>query len=164
MEVELFNINFWMLINDLPVGFIFEQVTKKIGDFIGCILLYDAIVVSLGYRGCMWICVGLDVWKPLKRKERLSLSNGKISNDTFQYEKLRLFFFFVWKTKTWEEYLPMSFLQEKKDQVAQWDLSIRVPPRKKRMMMSPWLRNESGNADLVREKGMVPEKKSVFKQ
>ncbi|KAE8683709.1 hypothetical protein F3Y22_tig00111191pilonHSYRG00123 [Hibiscus syriacus] len=51
MVVALDSMYFWVLVNNLPVGYISEQVARQFGNFIGSFVEYDASVVTLGYRG-----------------------------------------------------------------------------------------------------------------
>ncbi|KAK5818581.1 hypothetical protein PVK06_023523 [Gossypium arboreum] len=66
MVVPLFTVDFWVLIHDLPDGFMPEMVAKQLGNFIGVFLEYDVKVVSLGYKGIMRVRVRLDIRKLLK--------------------------------------------------------------------------------------------------
>ncbi|KAH1130500.1 hypothetical protein J1N35_001878 [Gossypium stocksii] len=57
MVVPLFIVDFWVLIHDLPDGFMPEMVAKQLGNFIGVFIEYDVKVVSLGYKGIMRVRV-----------------------------------------------------------------------------------------------------------
>ncbi|MBA0734290.1 hypothetical protein Gogos_018220 [Gossypium gossypioides] len=49
---------------------------RQLGSFIGVFFEYDASTIQLGYKGIMRLRVRVDVMKPLKRKKKLTLSNG----------------------------------------------------------------------------------------
>ncbi|MBA0853204.1 hypothetical protein Goshw_014742 [Gossypium schwendimanii] len=97
LAVQLNWVDFWMLIYDLPHGFMFEVVTKQLGCFIGVLLEYDASDIELRYKRIMGIRVRIDVRKPLKRKKKLAFSNGPPVYIRFEYEKLTLFCFLCGK-------------------------------------------------------------------
>ncbi|KAE8684535.1 hypothetical protein F3Y22_tig00111128pilonHSYRG00150 [Hibiscus syriacus] len=100
MLVALEKVDFWIIVNDLIVGYILEQVAQQFGHFLGSFIEYDASVVTLGYKGSIRIRVKVDIQKPLRRKKKLSLANGSFAYVSFQYEKLRLFYF-LWKVRSW---------------------------------------------------------------
>ncbi|PPD77596.1 hypothetical protein GOBAR_DD25479 [Gossypium barbadense] len=75
LTVQLTEVSFWILVNDIPHGFMFEVVAKQLGNFVGTFLEYDTSVVQLAYRGIIRLRVRLDVGSPSKRKKKLLLPN-----------------------------------------------------------------------------------------
>lgn len=67
-------------------------------------------VVSLGYKGIMWVRVRFDIQKLLKRKKKLVLPNGRQAYARFEYEKLTLFCFPCGKLGYEESFCPVRIL------------------------------------------------------
>ncbi|KAE8712406.1 hypothetical protein F3Y22_tig00110257pilonHSYRG00098 [Hibiscus syriacus] len=78
----------------------------------------------------------------VKTQKKLTLKNGTIMYALFQYEKLRLFCFIYGKLGHCEKFCPLRVLQEKKELIPQWGLSIRAPSRRKCILSSHWLREQ----------------------
>ncbi|MBA0607476.1 hypothetical protein Godav_019771 [Gossypium davidsonii] len=70
LTVQLHWVDFWLLIHDLPLGFMADTVAYQLGNFIGEFIEYDTVATQLGYKCIMRIWVRVDVRKPLKRKKR----------------------------------------------------------------------------------------------
>ncbi|MBA0818355.1 hypothetical protein Gohar_028040, partial [Gossypium harknessii] len=77
LSVLLHWVDFWILIYDLPLGFMADAVAHRLGNFIGEFIEYDSAAVQLGYKRIMRVKVKVDVRKPLKRKKRIALKNGE---------------------------------------------------------------------------------------
>ncbi|MBA0688582.1 hypothetical protein Goari_006357, partial [Gossypium aridum] len=75
LSVQLNWVDFWMIIHDLPLGFMSKAIAKQLGSFIGVFLEYDTSTTQLSYKRIIRINVRIDVRKPLKRKKNLTLSN-----------------------------------------------------------------------------------------
>ncbi|MBA0835848.1 hypothetical protein Goarm_008102, partial [Gossypium armourianum] len=85
LSVQLNWVDFWMLIHDLPLGFMSEAVARQLGSFIGVFLEYDASTTQLGYKRIMRLNVRIDVRKPLKKKKQLTLPNCEAHNPLQEY-------------------------------------------------------------------------------
>ncbi|XP_039028845.1 uncharacterized protein LOC120162846 [Hibiscus syriacus] len=114
MLAPLNNLDLWVLINGLPVGFILERVTRQLGNFVGTFIEYDVDAVFLRYSGNIRVRVSIDVRKALKRKKKLAKPSGSNTNAMFQYEKLKLSCFLYEKLGHGESFCPLRVLQEKK--------------------------------------------------
>ncbi|MBA0659641.1 hypothetical protein Goklo_011754 [Gossypium klotzschianum] len=90
LSVQLHWVDFWILIHDLPIGFIADAVAHQLGNFIGEFIEYDSAAVQLGYKRIMIVRVKVDVRKPLKRKKRITLKNSESvypqSVDVFKWD------------------------------------------------------------------------------
>ncbi|PPD69678.1 hypothetical protein GOBAR_DD33443 [Gossypium barbadense] len=53
MSIQLYWVDFWMLIYDLLHGFLPKAIAKQLGSFIGVFLEYDALAIQLGYKRIM---------------------------------------------------------------------------------------------------------------
>lgn len=69
-SVSLTDIDFWIQIHDLPVGYMSEVVVKQLGNFFGTFLEYDTNNNSNIWREFMRLRIRMDVRKPLKRKKK----------------------------------------------------------------------------------------------
>ena len=71
VNVLLNEVDFWIQIHELPVGYMTEMVGKQLGNFFGTFLQYDAKNNSSIWREFMRIRIRVDVRKPLKRKKKI---------------------------------------------------------------------------------------------
>ncbi|MBA0812655.1 hypothetical protein Gohar_026600 [Gossypium harknessii] len=53
MRIQLYWVDFWILIYDLLHGFMPKEIAKQLGSFIGVFLEYDALAIQLGYKRIM---------------------------------------------------------------------------------------------------------------
>ncbi|KAE8733225.1 SYP124 protein [Hibiscus syriacus] len=60
MAVALDMVDFWVFVNDMPVGLISEQVARQFGNFLRAFVEYDSSVVLLGYRGSIRLRASID--------------------------------------------------------------------------------------------------------
>ncbi|GMI94126.1 hypothetical protein HRI_003081900 [Hibiscus trionum] len=146
LQVPLFLVSFWVLVHDVPPGFISEKVAKSIGSFIGGFVEYDSTAVTLGYKRIMRIRVLFDCRLPLKRKKKLILGGGKAHYVRFEYEKLYLFCFICGLIGHGESFCPVRVVKGEEDIVFGWDTSLQAPSRRATLATSPWLRDEPVNA------------------
>ncbi|MBA0594235.1 hypothetical protein Gorai_011147, partial [Gossypium raimondii] len=139
LSVQLNWVDFWMLIHDLPLGFMSEAVARQLGSFIGVFLEYDASTTQLGYKRIMMLNVRIDVRKPLKKKKKLTLSNGESIYVRFEYEKLTLFCFLCGKLRHGKTFYPIRAHNPLQEYVFRWDISLRAQLRKILAWKSRWL-------------------------
>ncbi|MBA0812531.1 hypothetical protein Gohar_026496, partial [Gossypium harknessii] len=102
----------WMLVHDIPHGFMSENVAKQLGNFIGAFLDYDTSFIQSGNMRVMRIRVKLDVRRSLQRRKSLLFP----------------------MIGAWEK-----FTLWKQNVVFHWDLSLRAPPRRAVVWKSKWL-------------------------
>lgn len=69
-KVPLFEIDFWIQIHALSVGYMSEAVGKQLGNFFGTFMQYD-LNNNSSWREFMRLRVRLDVRKPLKLKKKI---------------------------------------------------------------------------------------------
>ncbi|KAG8498081.1 hypothetical protein CXB51_007414 [Gossypium anomalum] len=144
LSVPLHWVEFWILIHDLPFGFITDAVAHQLGNFIGEFIEYDSVAVQLGYKRIMRVRVKVDVRKPLKRKKRIALRNGDSVYVRFEYEKLTLFCFLCGKLGHGESFCPVRIIQPQSEYVFKWDISLRAQSRKNQSWKSKWLVEDGG--------------------
>lgn len=66
VKVTLNEVEFWIQIYDLPVGYMTEMMGKQLGNFFGTFVHYDAKNNSILWREYMRLRIKIDVRKPLK--------------------------------------------------------------------------------------------------
>lgn len=93
LNVQLWYLNIWMQLFDLPAGFMSESVGKQLGTFLGEFLKYDHKNNTSIWTEYMRIKVKLDVRKPLKRRKKIVKKNGTEVIVTCKYEQLGEFCF-----------------------------------------------------------------------
>ncbi|XP_074355968.1 uncharacterized protein LOC141695634 [Apium graveolens] len=76
-RVSLFEVDFWIQIHDLPVGYMSEVVGKQLGNFFGSFLQYDSKINSSIWREFMRLRVRVDIRKPLKRRKKICKKDKK---------------------------------------------------------------------------------------
>ncbi|KAL4361670.1 hypothetical protein GQ457_04G031690 [Hibiscus cannabinus] len=145
--VPIFAAPFWVLVNDIPPGYMSVGVAKQLGNFLGSFIEYDSSSVSLCYKGIMRIRAEIDTRKPLKRRKKLAVREGEGVYVRFEYEKLPLLCFICGKLGHGHSFCPIRLTMDQSNIVFGWDLGLRAPAR--RMAAAPtsrWLREEGVGA------------------
>lgn len=93
VNVQLNELEVWIQIYNLPMGYMTESVGKQLGNFFGKFISYDLSNDSSIWREYMRIRISLDVRCPLKRKKKISRKNKSEIMVTCKYEKLADFCF-----------------------------------------------------------------------
>ncbi|XP_074375304.1 uncharacterized protein LOC141717092 [Apium graveolens] len=87
LKVQLWFLNIWIQIFDLPMGFMTEAVGKQLRNFFGEFLQYDIKNNTSIWREFMRIRIRLDVRKPLKRRKKIDKKDGSEFVVTCKYER-----------------------------------------------------------------------------
>lgn len=93
VKVQLWHLNIWIQIYDLPMGFMMEAVGKQLGNFFGEFLEYDTKNNASIWREYMRVRIRIDVRKPLKPKKKIVKKDGTEFTVTCKYERLGEFCF-----------------------------------------------------------------------
>ncbi|KAE8669497.1 hypothetical protein F3Y22_tig00112231pilonHSYRG00051 [Hibiscus syriacus] len=93
LTVQVNWINYWILVHDLPHGFMSDHAAKQLENFIDSFVEYDSFTILLDYKRMMHIQFRVNIRQPLKRKKKFALLNGAYAYAHFEYEKLTLFCF-----------------------------------------------------------------------
>lgn len=142
-NVQLWHINIWLQIHDLPMGFMSETVGKQLGNFFGEFLQYDAKNNSSIWRECMRIRIRLDVRKPLKRKKKIVKKDGKEFTVTCKYERIGDFCFCCGMVTHTERFCRKSLENRDAEGEKEWGLWLKALPRRvANQGQSRWLRKE----------------------
>ncbi|GMJ01087.1 hypothetical protein HRI_003777900 [Hibiscus trionum] len=141
MFIPLKFLNLWVMVHDLPIGFMSLNVAKQLGNFIGKFMEYEANLNPFNYQRIMRLRVQIDSTLPLKRKKKLVLKDGSQVYAKFQYEKIRTFCFLCGKLGHAENLCPSRLILAPDKIVFNWDISLRAPPRRA-VPNSIWLRDE----------------------
>ncbi|MBA0721938.1 hypothetical protein Golax_009433, partial [Gossypium laxum] len=78
-------VDFWILIHDLPHGFISEVVARQLGSFIGIFLEYYASTIQLAYKGIMRLRVRVDSRKTGAWRSRWLVEDGSGGGKSSNY-------------------------------------------------------------------------------
>ncbi|GMI88724.1 hypothetical protein HRI_002541700 [Hibiscus trionum] len=143
MEVPLTHISIWVLIHNLPHGFMSEAVARIMGNFLGSFLEYDATTIQKGHSRIMRIRARIDIGQPIKRRRKIGLPNGNHSYARFEYEKLTIFCFICGLLGHGESFCPLRALHPSRIFTFEWDASLRAPSRRNATPKSRWLIEES---------------------
>lgn len=143
LKVPLWNLRIWIQINDLPSGFMSEQVGKQLGNFFGEFLEYDSKNNSSVWREYMRVRIQFDVRKPLKRKKKINKRDGSEFVVTCRYERLGEFCFVCGMVTHTDRFCRRNLGNKESTVVKEWGSWLRAPPRKTAAQgRSKWLREE----------------------
>ncbi|KAB2035040.1 hypothetical protein ES319_D04G125000v1 [Gossypium barbadense] len=117
-------------------------MAKQFGDFLGQFLECDAKSISKGYQSSMRIQVRIDVKNTMKRRKKIVLGNKGCIYVRFQYERLLMFCFLCGRLGHSERFFLERIVHGKKYLVFEWDLSIKMIPKRAMMASSCCLREE----------------------
>lgn len=149
LKVELWFLNIWIQVHDLPAGFMLEAVGKQLGNFFGEFLEYDAKNDASIWREYMRVKIRIDVRKPLKRKKRITRRNGQDFIVTCKYERLGDFCFSCGLVSHTERFCRRNLCSGEGGASKDWGVWLRATPRRAAGHgSSKWLREE-GNTEWV---------------
>lgn len=152
-RVSLFEVDFWIQIHDLPVGYMSEVMGKQLGNFFGSFLQYDSKNNSSIWREFMRLRVRVDVRKPLKRRKKIYKKDKTEVMVTCKYEKLGDFCFVCGLLSYTERFCQRKLEADTEEVNREWGPWLRSQPR--RVVggsRSKWLR-EDGDGDWGRQVG-----------
>lgn len=143
LQVQLWHLNIWIQLHDLPMGFMSETVGQQLGNFFGEFVQYDAKNNSSIWREYMRIKIRLDVRKPLKRKKKIVKKDGKEIIVNCKYERLGDFCFSCGMVTHTDRFC-RKFLGKRETEIEkEWGSWLRAPPRRAAGQgQSRWLREE----------------------
>jgi hypothetical protein len=90
-DIQLFHVNFWVQIHNVPIGMMLEKVGKGLANYIGEFLEYDKNNNTSFWRNYMRVKVRFDVRKPLRVEKKISVTGGGGGFVKFKYEDLVFF-------------------------------------------------------------------------
>lgn len=147
IKVQLWFLNIWIQIHELPSGFMSEMVGQQLGNFFGEFLLYDAKNNTSIWRECMRVKIRIDVRKPLKRKKRITRKNGQDFVVQCKYERLGDFCFRCGLVTHTERFYRRTIDRREGEGNRDWGTWLRAPSRRgSGQSSSKWLREE-GDAE-----------------
>lgn len=128
-SVPLFHAIFWVQIHDVPIGYMTRKVGEIFGNFIGEFVEYDPKNSSVFWKAFIRIRVKVDVRKPLKRGNKITLANGVATQVRFKYECLTVFCFFCGMLDHTDLICEKRFAMSVDDGQGGWsDELCRTPP------------------------------------
>lgn len=144
VKVPLVEVDFWIQIHNLPVGYMSEAVGKQLGNFFGSFIQYDSNNNSSIWREFMRLRVRLDVRKPLKRKNKICKKDKTEVVVLCKYEKLGDFCFMCGLLSHTERFCKKKLEVGSAGDVKDRGSWLRAPSRKVAGGgKSKWLREES---------------------
>lgn len=142
LQVQLWHLNIWVQLHELPMGFMSEAVGRQLGNFFGEFLQYDAKNNSSIWREYMRIRIRIDVRKPLKRK-KIVKKDGKEFNVICKYERLGDFCFSCGMVTHTERFCRKLIDRREVEGEKEWGLWLKAAPRRAPSQgQSRWLREE----------------------
>ncbi|XP_073121703.1 uncharacterized protein At4g02000-like [Henckelia pumila] len=93
-QVPLFQVDFWIQVYDLPIGYMSERVARDVGNFLGKFVEADSNNFTGIWRDYKRIRVSMDIRLPIKRRMKLKKIGEEWSWINFKYEKIPTFCFF----------------------------------------------------------------------
>lgn len=149
LTVPLFSVDFWILIHDLPLGFMSETAARQLGDFVGNFIEYDGATIQLGYKRIVRVKVKVDVRKPLKRWKSLTLPSSEVVFVLFEYEKLTPFCFICGKLGHGKSFCPIRARNPQQEFVFRWDIPLRAQSRRNSAWQCKWLVEDDGGIGIM---------------
>lgn len=141
--VLLVEMEIWIEIYNLPVGFMSEAVGKQLGNFFGRFISYDPSNNSSIWREYMRIHIALDVRCPLQRKKKIVRRNKAEVVVNCKYEKLADFCFLCGLLSHTERFCKKKFDGDSEQMSREWGNWLRAPARRGGgQERSKWLRDE----------------------
>ena len=92
-RVPLHQVDFWVQIHNLPIGFRSSKIVQDIGNYVGVFRDSDPNNFVGTWCNCLRVHVSMEVEKPLKRRIRIKKPNSDWIWVEFHYERLTLFCF-----------------------------------------------------------------------
>ncbi|KAK6117177.1 hypothetical protein DH2020_049056 [Rehmannia glutinosa] len=141
-RVQLFHVELWVQVFDLPFGFMTEKVGKSIGDFIGIYVEADKHSFTGVWQNYMRIRVAFDVRNPLKRRMKIKNMGGEWVWIHFKYEKLPTFCFYCGFIGHSDKFCAKLFNSPSVSEDRAYGAWLRAPSRRQQGQPSgQWLRS-----------------------
>lgn len=146
-KVDLVEMDFWIQIHDLPVGYMSESVGKQLGNFFGTFLEYDSNNNSSIWRDFMRLKIRIDVRRPLKRKKKICKKDKSEVIVQCKYERLGDFCFICGLLSHTERFCKKKLEDEGISNAREWGVWLRAPSRRTAGgSRSKWLREGNDGA------------------
>ncbi|XP_074347640.1 uncharacterized protein LOC141686506 [Apium graveolens] len=154
-SVKLNTSDIWVLIYDLPTGFISKSVLKNNGDYIGEFVKSDPGNVTGGRKLYYRIRVRMDVDKPITRRMKLKRDGGEWTWVNFKYERLSSFCFVCGLLGHQERDCAIVYANPDKEITRAYGVWLRAPTKNSKNMNlgAKWLRI-SGDSSKAWEEGV----------
>ncbi|KAK5818312.1 hypothetical protein PVK06_023247 [Gossypium arboreum] len=129
LKVPLILTHFWVQVHDVSIGYYFENLAMKLGNFMGNFIEYDGSSLGKENRNFMRIWVQIDIRRPLKRKKQIMFC-GKCYYVRFKYERLSLFSFFCGRLGHNDSFCEAKMMLGVEPAEMGWDLSLQAQSRR----------------------------------
>ncbi|XP_074374683.1 uncharacterized protein LOC141715098 [Apium graveolens] len=144
-KVSLQEVDFWIQIHNLPIGYMTETVGKQLCNFFGTVVQNDAKNNSSIWCEFMRLRIRLDMRKPLKMKKKIVRKDRTEVVVLCKYEKLGDFCFVYRLLSHTERFCKKKLDTGNKSTTRDWGQWLRTQPRRGiGGSKSKWLRDEEG--------------------
>lgn len=146
--VMLQDMEMWVQIYDMPIGFVSETILKSIGAALGKYVKVEPGTFERGWKPYIRIRVALNVGKPLKRRMKIKREGNNWSWINFKYEKLGTFCFVCGIIGHSERDCAVVYANPEKLIDKAYGTWLRAPNKNvKANTGSRWIRNAGGGKD-----------------
>lgn len=86
-RILLNDMDIWVRLYDVPIGYINKSMAKLVGNYIGIFIAYDTKNIREIRKDYMRVRVKIDVRQPLKQHKMFIKRDGFISKLVFKFER-----------------------------------------------------------------------------
>ncbi|XP_050232856.1 uncharacterized protein LOC126681355 [Mercurialis annua] len=143
-DVELWEAEFWVHVNDIPLGFASEKLAKDVGNVLGGFIMQDINPNKNVGANSLRIRVRMDIRKPLKRRTKFKRGPNAWSWLNFQYERIPMFCFYCGVLGHSEKFCSHYFDNPIPKEQLPYDADMRFNPKRVDTKLGDrWLRDDS---------------------
>uniref|UniRef100_A0A803PKP9 CCHC-type domain-containing protein n=1 Tax=Cannabis sativa TaxID=3483 RepID=A0A803PKP9_CANSA len=141
-SIQLTNIELWVQLHNLTIGFMSEKVIRGVGNYIGTFVKSDPNNFSGVWRDYLRIRVKIPIGKSLKKKKKLEMQGGPVCHVVFKYEDLPTFCFICGILGHSERFCEKLFDTPKELITKEYGLEMKAALRRRNYADgSKWLRS-----------------------
>lgn len=146
--VSLNNIDLWVQVHDLRVGFMTERVLKEVGNYIGVFVESCSKNFHSIWKEYLRVRVSIDVTRPLKRRMKIRSSGAEWFWINFKYENVPTFCFICGIMGHSEKFCSRLFEVPEAEITKPYGVWMRAPLRRQtQLIASKWLRKDGVEGD-----------------
>ena len=141
-QVLLFNVDFWVQVYKLPIGFVSKKIACSIGNYIGKFVHSDPTNYMGTWRNYLRVRVSIDVRKPLRQSMKIKKQSGSWVELEFKYEQLGQFCFVCGLFGHLEHFFPKHFEDNQGLLISQYGPELHAQNRRNMNVIGErWLRS-----------------------
>ena len=144
--MELYEVEIWVQVHDVPKGFNSKNIMKSVGTYIGKYVKADPANVDGMWKAYVRIRVIFDIRKPLRRRMKIKREGGSWSWLNFKYERLGTLHFVCGIIGHTERYCNIVYDNPNKEIERAYGVWLRARNRSNKVGLGArWLRNTDGS-------------------